>query len=114
MGSETGPDFFSADGVGAVEDDDLEGVVVLVALGGGGFEEVAHGGFVGPEADAGVLKVDDYGVEVFEGVVGGAAVGVFGSVEADDGEVGGGVGVVGDFGVVVGAGDAVFGGEEGG
>ena len=33
-------------------------------LAGGGFEEVAEDGLVGVEADAGVLEVDDDGVEV--------------------------------------------------
>ena len=70
-------DFFAADGVGAVEDDDFE----IVAYGFfccGGFEEVADGGLIGVEADAGVLQVDDDGVEVFEVFGGGAAVGSWG------------------------------------
>ena len=68
----------AADRVGAVEDDDVELVVELGLLARGGFEEVAEDGFVGPEVDAGVLEVDDDGVEVFELVVRGAAVGVCG------------------------------------
>ena len=48
---------------------DVERVVELGALVGGGFEEVADGGLVGPEADAGVLEVDDDGVEVLERLV---------------------------------------------
>ncbi len=102
----------AAEGVGAVEEDDLEVVVVLGLLGGCCFEEVAGGGFVSPEADARVLEVDDDGVEAGELGVGGVAVGVVGAVEADDGEVGGEVG----FGLLVGGvllgGEAVFGGEE--
>src|SRR6202011_3051295 len=45
--------------------------------------------------------------------MGGEALLVFRSVEADDGEVGGGIGFAADVGVVFGAEDAVFGGEEG-
>ena len=102
----------AADEVGAVEDDDVEGVVVGGVFGGGGFEEVAGGGFVGPEADAGVLEVDDDGVEVFELVVGGVAVGGLGAVEGCDVEAGGGVGFGGDGGRCRAAGEAVLGGEE--
>ncbi len=102
----------ASDEVGAVEKDDLEVVVVVRLLGAGSFEEVAGGGLVGPEVDAGVLEVDDDGVEVGELGVGGVAVGGLGSVEADDGEVGGGVGFGGEmFGVLFG-GEAVFGGED--
>jgi hypothetical protein len=102
----------AADGVGSVEEDDLEVVVVLGGLGGSGFEEVADGGFVGPEVDACVLDVDDDGVEVFELGVGGAAVGGLAAVEGDDGKVGGFV-FFGDLvGGVLFSGEAVFGGEE--
>ncbi len=104
--------FFAADEVGAVEDDDLEGVAEFLFC-GGGFEEVAGDGLVGVEADAGVLEVDDDGVEVFELIVGGAAGLGLGSVERGDGDVGGGVDLAGDAGLVFGAEDAVLGGEEG-
>ncbi len=81
-------------------------------LGGSCLEEVAHGGFVGPEVDAGVLEIDDDGVEVGELGVGGAAVGVVGAVEGDYGEVGGFVFLRELMGGVLLAGEAVFGGEE--
>ena len=58
----------------AVEDDDFEGMV-LGGFAGGGFEEVAENGFVGVEVAAGVLEVDDDGVEVFQVVRLGALVG---------------------------------------
>ena len=102
----------AVDGVGAVEQDDFE-VVTRGFFFGGGLEEVSDYGLVGVKADACVLKVDDDGVEVFEGFGSGALVGVFGTVEADDGEVGGGVGVVGDVGCVFCAEDAMLGGEKG-
>jgi len=89
-------DLEAAEGVGAVEEDDFEVVVVLGLLAGGGFEEVGGGGFVGPEADACVLEIDDDGVEVFELGVGGALVGVGGAEEAGDVEAGGGVGFGGE------------------
>ena len=79
---------------GAVEDDDFE-AMAAGGFAGGGFEEVADDGFVGVEADAGVLQVDDDGVEVFQVFGFGALVGVFGAVEADDCEAGGGVGLRG-------------------
>ena len=81
---------------------------------GSGFEEVADEGFVGPEADAGVLEVDDDGVDLAEVGWSGVLVGGFGAVEGDDGEVGGGVGFCGEvFGVLL-AVEAVLWGEEGG
>ena len=46
----------------------------LSGFAGAGFQEVAEDGFVGVEADAGVLQVDDDGVEVFQ-VVGLGPVG---------------------------------------
>ena len=59
----------AADGVGAVEHDDVERVMEVALLACGGFEEVAGDGLVGVGADAGVLQVDDDGVEVFELIV---------------------------------------------
>ena len=79
---------------------------------GRGFEEVADDGLVGVEANSGVLQVDDDGVEFGEVFGLGPLVGVLGAVEADDGEVGGGVGLGGDFGGVLLAEDAVLGREE--
>ncbi len=107
-------DLFAADGVGAVEDDDLERVVVVALFGCGGFEEVADDGLVGVAADAGVLEVDDDGVEVFELVVGGAFVAVVGAVEGGYVKACGGVGFGGEVFGVLRAEDAVLGGEEGG
>ena len=54
------------------------------------FEKVAEDGLIGVEAAAGILEVDDDGVEV--GEIGGlrAAVGVVRAVEGADGKVGGG------------------------
>ena len=87
----------AADESWAVEDDDLEPVAVS-GFAGGGFEEVAEDGFVGVEADAGVLQVDDDGVEVFEVFGLGALVGVLGAVEADDLEAGCGIDLLADVG----------------
>ena len=79
---------------------------------GGSFQKVAEEGFVGPETDSGVLEVDDDGVYVFEVGGFGVLVGGFGAVEADDGEMGGGVGLGGEvFGVLLSV-EAVFGGED--
>ena len=98
----------AADGVGAVQDHYLD-----VGF-GAGFEEVAGEGFEGPEAGAGVLEVDDDGVELLEvGVSLGALVGGLGAVELDDGDVGGGVGFGADVFRVNFCGEAVLGGEEG-
>ena len=86
--------------------------VAVGGFAGSGFEEVADDGFVGVEADAGVLEVDDDGVEVFEVFGLRALVGVLGAVEAGDFEAGGGVDLLADVGRVLGAEDAVLGGEE--
>jgi hypothetical protein len=92
-------DGVAADGVGAVEEDYFEGMGAG-GLADGGFEEVAGDGLVGVEADAGVLEVDDDGVEVFSVVVGWALFLIFPAVEGDDGEVGGGVGLGANYGRV--------------
>ena len=86
--------------------------MVLGLLAGGGFEEVAGEGLVGVEANAGVLEIDDDGIEVFELLVRGTLVGIVRAVEAGDVEAGGWVGFGGEAGGVLLAEDAVLGGEE--
>ena len=96
----------AVDGIGAVENDDL---------GAGfrrGFKKITHNGLVGVEANAGVLEVNDDGVELAQGFKRRPAIGVGCAVEADDGQTSGGVGGVGDAGLVAGAANAVLGAEE--
>ena len=95
-------DDLAADRVRAVEDDD--GDLRLRAL----LHHVRHRGEVGVEADAGVLQVDDDGVEPLEVLRRGAPLL---PVEGDDGEPGRRVDGVGDL-LVEGRGDAVLRGEE--
>jgi len=54
----------AADRIRTIEHDDVDGVVELALLTCRGFEKVAGEGLVGVGADAGVLQVDDDGVEV--------------------------------------------------
>ena len=74
-----------ASSVRAVENDEF-----YVGL-GAGFEKVAGERLEGPEAGAGVLKVDDDGVELFEIGEFRVLIGGFGAVELNDGDVGRGV-----------------------
>ena len=76
------------------------------------FKKVSEDGLIGVEADAGVLKVDDDGVEVFQVFGFGALVGVLGAVEAGDLEAGCGIYLLADVGRVLRAEDAVLRREE--
>ena len=98
---------FAAEGVGAVEHDDRDVGV------GAGFEHVAEDGFKGPEADAGILKVDDDGVEGLEVGLARVLVGGFGAVERDDRGVGVGVFFGGEAVGILGGVEAVLRGEDG-
>lgn len=95
-------DDFAAERIGAVEDEEGDFAA------GGFFHGIGHSGFIGVEADAGVLDIEDEGVNAAEHIVSEAA-GV--AVEAVNGQAGGGVGGVGDFFVELAA-DAVFGAEQ--
>jgi len=95
-------DDFAAKRIGAVEDEEGDFAA------GGFFHGIGHGGLVGVEAYAGVLDIEDEGVDAAEHVVGEAAR--F-AVETVNGQAGGGVGGVGDFFVELAA-DAVFGAEQ--
>ena len=53
----------------------------------GSFEEVAHQRFVGVEADARVLQIDDYGVELAQVGLPGMLIGRFRAVESEYGQV---------------------------
>ena len=92
----------------------MQVVVELGALGRGSLEEVAEDGFIGEAAEAGILEVDEDGVEVLELGVGGATVGVVGAIKRGDVEAGGGVGFGGEVFGVLATEDAVFRAEEGG
>ena len=93
-------DVVAGEGVGAVEN--IEGDFRFRRF----LHGVEHGGFVGVEAHAGILNIEDQGVDSRQhfgrGTVGGA-------VEAPDAESGGRVGRIGDAGMVFHAGEAVFG-----
>jgi hypothetical protein len=54
--------YCSSDGIGTVEDYDVGSGLA------GGLEKIADYGFVGIEADSGVLKVNEDGVKLAQGV----------------------------------------------
>ncbi len=94
--------------IGTVEDDDCDSCF------GCGFEEVSQRGFVGVEADAGILQINHYRVELLENVLRRAAGFVGGTVHAVHGDAGGGVAGVADLRSVEGAGYTMLGAEDGG